>query len=171
MFASQLICSCPNHHCSNAVVVDGETTKKLYCPDCSTDLNSQPTLIQEETENEEKFQEYVKNTNSRLCPAQGCGAVISRTFGCDHMQCTSCRTRFCYACGRTGDTNGFPCPSLCNRGNDSTAENPDARVDPNHNGAYIDLAMDEVGVDPDVGAGQNVGGELFSYPRRDNDGV
>ncbi|XP_067935622.1 E3 ubiquitin-protein ligase RNF217-like [Watersipora subatra] len=35
--------------------------------------------------------------NARRCPK--CKLLIQRSGGCDHMQCTRCKTHFCYACG------------------------------------------------------------------------
>eukprot|EP00882_Tetradesmus_deserticola_P013459 GHRQ01014291.1.p1 GENE.GHRQ01014291.1~~GHRQ01014291.1.p1 ORF type:complete len:172 (-),score=20.74 GHRQ01014291.1:253-768(-) len=34
----------------------------------------------------------------KRCPAAGCGHVVERTEGCNHMRCR-CGVDFCYACG------------------------------------------------------------------------
>jgi len=35
----------------------------------------------------------------KRCPAPGCGHVVERTEGCNHM-CCRCGVDFCYACGK-----------------------------------------------------------------------
>ncbi|KJH41381.1 hypothetical protein DICVIV_12645, partial [Dictyocaulus viviparus] len=34
----------------------------------------------------------------RDCPTEGCGAIIEKDGGCNHMHCTSCDTHFCWLC-------------------------------------------------------------------------
>ncbi|ESP02642.1 hypothetical protein LOTGIDRAFT_138098 [Lottia gigantea] len=36
--------------------------------------------------------------NAQRCPR--CKIFIQRTSGCDHMTCSSCKTSFCYRCGK-----------------------------------------------------------------------
>uniref|UniRef100_A0A0K0DPY6 IBR domain-containing protein n=1 Tax=Angiostrongylus cantonensis TaxID=6313 RepID=A0A0K0DPY6_ANGCA len=35
----------------------------------------------------------------RDCPTEGCGAVLQKNGGCNHMRCTVCNTHFCWLCG------------------------------------------------------------------------
>lgn len=44
-----------------------------------------------------------KTANGQYCP--GCRIPIQRTVGCNSMQCTHCRTNFCYQCGETFKTS------------------------------------------------------------------
>ncbi|RCN39983.1 IBR domain protein [Ancylostoma caninum] len=40
----------------------------------------------------------------RLCPTKGCGAVIEKGEGCNHMQCCVCSMHFCWLCDFTSET-------------------------------------------------------------------
>lgn len=39
---------------------------------------------------------------SQCCPT--CNVRVQRSFGCNHMTCTQCRTHFCYRCGTQLDS-------------------------------------------------------------------
>ncbi|EYB81647.1 hypothetical protein Y032_0377g257 [Ancylostoma ceylanicum] len=40
----------------------------------------------------------------RVCPTKGCGAVIEKGEGCNHMQCCVCNMHFCWLCDFTSET-------------------------------------------------------------------
>ncbi|KIH54593.1 IBR domain protein [Ancylostoma duodenale] len=40
----------------------------------------------------------------RICPTKGCGAVIEKGEGCNHMQCCVCSMHFCWLCDFTSET-------------------------------------------------------------------
>ena len=46
----------------------------------------------------------------RFC--QGCDVAIERTWGCDSMQCSACRYRFCWSCGLSPEACGGNCSPL-----------------------------------------------------------
>ncbi|ETN79783.1 hypothetical protein NECAME_09650 [Necator americanus] len=45
-----------------------------------------------------------KKGKVRECPTKGCGAVIEKGEGCNHMQCTACNIHFCWLCDYTSET-------------------------------------------------------------------
>ena len=48
---------------------------------------------------DEATQEWI-GSNTRPCPS--CSCPISKIEGCNHMQCSHCRAKFCWACMRLG---------------------------------------------------------------------
>ncbi|PIO69901.1 IBR domain protein [Teladorsagia circumcincta] len=49
------------------------------------------------------LQAYLLNQKGRVrqCPTKGCGALIKKGEGCNHMHCTVCKMHFCWLCGFT----------------------------------------------------------------------
>uniref|UniRef100_A0A7I4Y5Y5 RBR-type E3 ubiquitin transferase n=1 Tax=Haemonchus contortus TaxID=6289 RepID=A0A7I4Y5Y5_HAECO len=47
------------------------------------------------------LQAYLASNKDRVraCPTDGCGALIQKGEGCNHMHCTVCNTHFCWLCG------------------------------------------------------------------------
>jgi E3 ubiquitin-protein ligase RNF14 len=52
-------------------------------------------IIQEATQEHQSITWIKEHTTE--CPT--CGAHIEKTIGCNHMQCSTCNTHFCYLCG------------------------------------------------------------------------
>mmetsp|Transcript_3770 Transcript_3770/g.9425 ORF Transcript_3770/g.9425 Transcript_3770/m.9425 type:complete len:345 (-) Transcript_3770:2033-3067(-) len=48
-----------------------------------------------------------RDVGAATCPT--CSLRIVRSFGCDRMVCSNCRTAFCYRCGRHWGLNGHRC--------------------------------------------------------------
>ena len=48
-----------------------------------------------------------KKKGWRQCPQ--CRTMISRSEGCDHMECYGCGTEFCYNCGKHDPHCGSTC--------------------------------------------------------------
>jgi hypothetical protein len=45
---------------------------------------------------------------SKPCPGRGCGALIYKSEGCNHMVCSRCSTNFCWLCGEECDRSPTP---------------------------------------------------------------
>lgn len=66
----------------------------VECPCCNFEFilpASSATIEDQETK------AWMEN-NTRLCPS--CSAPIAKQGGCNHMQCSHCRAKFCWACMR-----------------------------------------------------------------------
>lgn len=52
---------------------------------------------------------------SKPCPK--CNVPVQRSEGCDHMNCSSCQTKFCYNCGRFNRQNPdeYTCGTSCDK--------------------------------------------------------
>ncbi|XP_014556420.1 hypothetical protein COCVIDRAFT_26807 [Bipolaris victoriae FI3] len=58
-------------------------------------------LIKAALEGDEELAQWKKNNDVRDCPK--CGVPIEKAFGCNHMECISCRTHICWFCMKTFD--------------------------------------------------------------------
>jgi hypothetical protein len=71
----------------------------VACPCCNFEfiLPASAHIKDQETK------EWMEN-NTRLCPS--CSAPITKNGGCNHMQCSHCHAKFCWACMRLRTTCG-----------------------------------------------------------------
>lgn len=56
-------------------------------------------LIKAALEGDEKLAKWKKDNDVRDCPK--CGVPIEKAFGCNHMECISCRIHICWYCMKT----------------------------------------------------------------------
>lgn len=85
----------------------------VECPCCDEGfiLNAETELATASKHVYDEATEQWIGNNCRPCPS--CSAPISKSGGCNHMQCGKCRAHFCWACMRLR-TN---CPAFnCNNG-------------------------------------------------------
>ncbi|EPQ26531.1 uncharacterized protein PFL1_05853 [Pseudozyma flocculosa PF-1] len=52
----------------------------------------------EKWEEEEKTRQWMKDFTT---PCPTCSICIEKSYGCNHMTCQSCRTHYCYLCGKS----------------------------------------------------------------------
>ncbi|KAG2483541.1 hypothetical protein HYH03_017595 [Edaphochlamys debaryana] len=79
-----------------------------FCPRCRsrwhtgftcTQYQALPPARRAALEGDLDFQEIVKEEGLKPCP--GCGQVVQKTEGCNHMTCKpGCGVQFCYFCGK-----------------------------------------------------------------------
>lgn len=50
------------------------------------------------------FERYMKETDTRKCPT--CKTPIEKTYGCNHMECATCKAHICWACMKVFETSG-----------------------------------------------------------------
>jgi len=97
---------CPSPECSYSIMVGifgSVAPKQIECPKCLTRIctdcrgkkHEGPCNVGEESN------DIVGRQGWQQCPR--CKVGVERTFGCNHMFCTSCRTEFCYSCGKEWD--------------------------------------------------------------------
>ncbi|CEM21698.1 unnamed protein product [Vitrella brassicaformis CCMP3155] len=78
----------------------GKVHKDMTCEQAKQDTARQGWFglllqpDQDDKRGEEAFLRYQKRHRTNVCP--GCGAVISKTTGCNHMTCTHCGKEFRY---------------------------------------------------------------------------
>ena len=73
----------------------------VECPCCdqSFKLHATQELSPESSPGiEDKYTKEWMSQNTRPCPS--CSVPVSKSGGCNHMQCIHCRCRFCWACVR-----------------------------------------------------------------------
>ena len=61
-------------------------------------------LIKAALEGDEELAKWKKDNDVRDCSK--CGVPIEKAFGCNHMECISCRTHICWFCMKTFDSGG-----------------------------------------------------------------
>ncbi len=54
--------------------------------------------IKHEAPEDREFFKYLKQKGARRCPRDGCGAVIEKDGGCNHMTCLKCGAHICWVC-------------------------------------------------------------------------
>lgn len=75
----------------------------VQCPSCLVRTCAQchqpehPGLTCKRADSAELFKEWAMKNNAKPCP--GCRMVVEKIWGCHHMECTQCRTHFCWVCG------------------------------------------------------------------------
>jgi len=81
--------------------------EQIYCYVHSNAHGPEMTCEEYDEKNKEEF---IKNReaagkDAKECP--GCGILVQKSQGCNHMTCTKCSTEFCYVCGAniTGEEN------------------------------------------------------------------
>lgn len=85
-----------------------EQTNKMQCKECSTKYcfhhGAQHDVDKEtcdqylrRTAQAQKETDRIIQTTTSECP--GCGALINKTSGCNHMTCRRCNVEHCYLCG------------------------------------------------------------------------
>ena len=102
---SEEITYCPTPGCNymcfynkNEYHLNCPLCKKSYCLKCKTEWHANKTCQEyqsekSKTENDIKFEEYVKGNNFKQCP--NCKRWVEKTIGCNHIKCR-CGTHFCY---------------------------------------------------------------------------
>eukprot|EP00002_Diphylleia_rotans_P041157 TRINITY_DN9942_c0_g1_i2.p1 TRINITY_DN9942_c0_g1~~TRINITY_DN9942_c0_g1_i2.p1 ORF type:complete len:465 (-),score=64.88 TRINITY_DN9942_c0_g1_i2:107-1501(-) len=87
----------------------------MNCPDCKyafcifhADAHPNMSCKQYERRNreEEKASRALISQTSKRCP--GCKMPVEKSGGCNHMQCSRCRTYFCWICGRKVSDDTYP---------------------------------------------------------------
>ena len=113
---SEEITYCPTPGCNymcfynkNEYHLNCPLCKKSYCLKCKTEWHTNKTCQEyqsekSKTENDIKFEEYVKGNNFKQCP--NCKRWVEKTIGCNHIKCR-CGTHFCYNCGKLMDDKHF----------------------------------------------------------------
>ncbi|MCJ1354984.1 MAG: hypothetical protein MMC33_004974 [Icmadophila ericetorum] len=97
---------CPNASCGSIYKVPAQNST-LICCDCFTSICtscyniSHTTMTCEEYRNlsdggYKAFQEWKETEGVKDCPK--CGIAIEKIEGCNHVQCTTCKTHICYRC-------------------------------------------------------------------------
>ena len=66
----------------------------VECPECDKQF---PLPTESQLLNDHETQDWLSK-NTRPCPS--CSVPITKSGGCNHMQCTKCRASFCWACMR-----------------------------------------------------------------------
>jgi prepilin-type processing-associated H-X9-DG protein len=61
-------------------------------------------LIKAASEGDEELAKWKKDNDVRDCPK--CGVPIEKAFGCNHMECISCRIHICWFCMKTFGSGG-----------------------------------------------------------------
>ncbi|KAF2003928.1 hypothetical protein P154DRAFT_382789, partial [Amniculicola lignicola CBS 123094] len=61
-------------------------------------------LIKAALEGDEELEKWKKENDVRDCPK--CGVPIEKAFGCNHMECISCRIHICWFCMKTFGSGG-----------------------------------------------------------------
>jgi hypothetical protein len=61
-------------------------------------------LIKAVLEGDEELAKWKKDNDVRDCPK--CGVPIEKAFGCNHMECISCRIHICWFCMKTFGSGG-----------------------------------------------------------------
>jgi hypothetical protein len=61
-------------------------------------------LIKAALEGDEELTKWKKDNDVRDCPK--CGVPIEKAFGCNHMECISCRIHICWFCMKTFGSGG-----------------------------------------------------------------
>ncbi|KAH9889184.1 hypothetical protein F4778DRAFT_754329 [Xylariomycetidae sp. FL2044] len=71
---------------------------KHICKSCRVDHGLQICADYQATVQASAFAEYKQqnSTNTKDCPK--CETTVEKIDGCNHMQCTGCRTHFCWVC-------------------------------------------------------------------------
>jgi len=75
-----------------------ENCGQIYC---FLHSNAHPNETCEEytARMEEEFRKNREAAGKDCKECPGCGIVVEKTQGCNHMTCTKCKTEFCYVCG------------------------------------------------------------------------
>ncbi len=86
---------CPNEHCAFGIL--GESNKcllclKRYCPKCLVEINGLHKCNPQDLESIEFIKNLVK------CPS--CKFPVLKSFGCNAITCSICRTNFSYINGK-----------------------------------------------------------------------
>ncbi|KAI0685756.1 hypothetical protein BC835DRAFT_1408725 [Cytidiella melzeri] len=69
------------------------------CPNCHVEYHEGTKCPDSETEELRLFEEWTSTRDVKRCP--GCKTYIERDAGCNHMECTRCRTHICWVCLET----------------------------------------------------------------------
>ena len=88
--------------------------KKTYCSNCLLPHNAGTTCEQAKDAQRDPVGEAWKRQHTRQCP--GCEAFIERIAGCRYMQCTHCKSYFCWECLTllNKDHENHPCQPITN---------------------------------------------------------
>ena len=98
---------CPNSSCGSIYKIPNQAGTVLTCCDCFTSIctscydTTHRDLTCEEYRSKcdggfEAFQEWKEKEGVKDCPK--CGIAIEKIEGCNHVQCTTCKTHLCYYC-------------------------------------------------------------------------
>ncbi|KAL0051996.1 hypothetical protein WJX82_006165 [Trebouxia sp. C0006] len=107
--------SCPKPDCQGmAVVLSREPIflcplcNYAWCRRCKCDWHSFQTCDQHQREklsskqqdepHDKAFQAWLKENRTIACPT--CGQGLQKQEGCNHLQCTSCKSHVCWLCGK-----------------------------------------------------------------------
>ncbi|KAE9414759.1 hypothetical protein Angca_006909 [Angiostrongylus cantonensis] len=116
--ADKSLIRCPSPDCFGIFAKGkvGDTPSTMRCDCCGRDVCDKCMMEPHEgvsceahamlrSDHEASIQVY-KNAHVgtvRDCPTEGCGAVLQKNGGCNHMRCTVCNTHFCWLCGFKAD--------------------------------------------------------------------
>lgn len=96
--------NCPTINCSYSFLNDEKIRQnttcpqcnKMYCTNCLLTHNTNTTCTQAKDKHRDPIGEAWKKAHTKQCPK--CEAFIEKTEGCRFMNCTNCKTHFCWDC-------------------------------------------------------------------------
>jgi len=100
---------CPNPTCSSPVLRQASATSPLmncpscntsFCFDCSDYWHPDKTCLQN-AKDRKKSKTEVKSERRKMRagkPCPGCGAIIDKYAGCNHIVCVYCKFEWCWVC-------------------------------------------------------------------------
>ncbi|KAH0606108.1 uncharacterized protein H6S33_003769 [Morchella sextelata] len=102
---------CSTADCSGVLPVTAEGEEAL-CGECLVEqctrcgvashdgMSCADWKVASDTEAERLFGEWAAGKDVKSCAGQGCGAVIEKIDGCNHVQCQRCLAHMCWVCGK-----------------------------------------------------------------------
>ena len=105
---------CPTPDCQQIYRVSSDGVI-FTCPACLTPICTTCQVISHDditcelykrigTEGNEDFRKWKQENNVKDCPV--CKVPIQKSYGCNHMECSNCKTHICWVCMETFDEAG-----------------------------------------------------------------
>ena len=105
---------CPTPDCQQVYRVSPDGVI-FTCPSCLTPICTACQITSHDgitckeykriaTEGNEEFQKWKQENNVKDCPV--CKVPIEKSYGCNHMECSNCKTHICWVCLETFDESG-----------------------------------------------------------------
>ena len=99
---------CPSPDCPQIFLVDSgsftcDCCGAEICTHCKTIAHEGMTCKEYEV-NKDNTSDFlfhkwrISEANVKECPRQGCGAVIEKNGGCNHITCAKCKSHICWLC-------------------------------------------------------------------------